>query len=128
MSTETYHLGDLLSVTTDRLLSPDHIHGVARLLTHMTGDTLMTHQLPLASDAMVPELLAQFPWLADVKPPRGADSTDLIAWLSRAVSVHGEHHVVQPAPHAWGDHDPMRDYHNQYPGGTVLPVVLDDDQ
>jgi hypothetical protein len=63
-----FHLGDLLSISDGRLLSPEHIGGVYKILNHMTGDNLMTHQLPLACDAMLPELLTQHPWLKDVDP------------------------------------------------------------
>jgi hypothetical protein len=56
MSDKRFHIGDLLSVTDGRLLSPNHVQGVIELLSHMTGDSLMTHQLPLAADAMEPEL------------------------------------------------------------------------
>src|SRR5881628_376125 len=93
-----FHIGDLLSVTDGRLLSPDHVAGVHKLLDHMTGDVLMTHQLPLAADAMTPELLQQHPWLKDFGPPENAELADLMAWLDWAVKEHGEFHDVEAAP------------------------------
>jgi hypothetical protein len=127
MSDTRFHIGDLLSITDGRLLSPDHIDGVARLLSHMTGDVIMTHQLPLACDAMQPELLLQHPWLKDFGPPEGADLPDLMAWLDWSAGEYGEYHEVQPAPHAWGTHDPIQDFHNQFPGKPVMGVVLPDE-
>jgi hypothetical protein len=59
-----FHLGDVLSITHDRLVSPSHIGGVYQILNYMTGDDLMTHQLPRAARQCKPELLRQHPQLA----------------------------------------------------------------
>ena len=64
MQTKQFHLGDVLSITTGRLVSPRHIDGVYDILNFMTGDNLFTHQLPRASDECKPYLVAQFPQLA----------------------------------------------------------------
>ena len=66
MKTKKFHLGDVLSITTGRLVSPRHMDGVYDILNFMTGDNLFTHQLPRASDECKPHLLAQFPQLAEV--------------------------------------------------------------
>jgi hypothetical protein len=64
-----FHIGDILSITDGRLISLDHIDGVYKILNYMTGESLMTHQLPRASKACRPILLKQFPKLAsdDIK-------------------------------------------------------------
>jgi hypothetical protein len=66
MSRETkkFHIGDVLSITTGLLVSPDHIGGVYNILNYMTRDNLFTHQLGRAADECKPYLLKQFPWLA----------------------------------------------------------------
>lgn len=112
MTNQQFHLGDLLSLTTERLMPPNGIDGVTRLLNHMAGDTLMIHQLPLAAEAMLPELLQQHPWLKDLVPPKGCDLPDLVAWFDWTVAGRGEHHDVEPAPLAWGTHDPIADLLN----------------
>ncbi|MDF1682415.1 MAG: hypothetical protein P1U46_01235 [Patescibacteria group bacterium] len=61
-----FHIGDVLSIITGRLLSPEGIGGVYKILNHMTGDKLFTHQLPRASDQCKPKLLEQYPALKDV--------------------------------------------------------------
>lgn len=61
-----FHLGDILSVTTARLISPRLMEGVYDILNYMTGEDLFTHQLPRASRACRPHLLKQFPQLANV--------------------------------------------------------------
>lgn len=62
--TREFDLGDILSITTDRLVSPRHIDGVYDILNFMTGDNLFTHQLPRAQDECRPRLLEQHPALA----------------------------------------------------------------
>lgn len=121
-TTKTFDLADILSVTTGVLLSP--VGGVYSILNWMTGDDLMTHQLPLAADAMTPELLLQHPWLKGLQPPKVAGLTALLAWLDRVVDAHGDLHEVAPAPLAWGRHDPISDFRNEYPGTPVLGVVV----
>lgn len=54
MTTKTFHIGDILSVTTSRLVSPSHIDGVYSILNWMTCDNLYTHQLPRAADECAP--------------------------------------------------------------------------
>lgn len=124
MTTQRFHIGHLLSVTTGQLLTPQpDISGVYEILNHMTGDSLMTHQLPLAADAMTPELIQQHPWLEGLMPPAKDDET-LMSWMAEVAQEHGEHHDVESAPLAWGTHDPIQDLHNEFPDTPVIGVVL----
>ena len=41
-----FYLGDVLSVAIDRLVSLRHMDGVYDILNFMTGDDLLTHELP----------------------------------------------------------------------------------
>jgi hypothetical protein len=96
---EQFHLGDILSITTNRLVSPDHIDGVYRIIDYMTGIPHFTHQLPRGADACRPYLLRQHPWLADVVPPKKfRDENHVVEWLSDLTSQYGERHVVDPLP------------------------------
>lgn len=63
MQSKQFHISDVLSITTGRLVSTRHMDGVYDILNFMTGDNLFTHQLPRASDECKPYLLAQFPQL-----------------------------------------------------------------
>ena len=47
--TKTFDLGTVLTVTTGRLLTD--IGNLYEILNFMTGDDLMTHQLPRATEA-----------------------------------------------------------------------------
>lgn len=63
--TRDFHLGDVLTVTTGRLLSPRHMEGIYDLLQFMTGQPVFTHQLGRVSDECKPSLYRQHPWLRD---------------------------------------------------------------
>jgi hypothetical protein len=65
-----FHISDVLSVTTGRLVSTRHIDGVYDILNFLTGDNLFTHQLPRANKECEPWLRTQFPQLF-------ADSPDM---------------------------------------------------
>lgn len=69
-----FHVGDLLSVSTHLLLSPTGMRGIYLILNHLTGDELMTHQLPAATEAVDEALLDEHPWLTDLTPPGGRRS------------------------------------------------------
>ncbi|MFI2349712.1 hypothetical protein ACH492_22195 [Streptomyces sp. NPDC019443] len=101
-------LADVLSVTTDKLLSRRHVDGVYDLLRHMTGQDVYTHQLGKVADACAPALIEQHPFLADLKPPTGLDRSDLYAWLVEAERIHGEEIAVAPLPE-WTHRDPIED-------------------
>ena len=113
MQTKQFHLGDVLSIATNRLVSPRHIDGVYDILNFMTGDNLFTHQLPRASDECKPYLVEQFPHLATaemdsaiaelddvLKVKSGkAEAKKIVAdWLAKQVSKYGEMFAVKPIP------------------------------
>lgn len=59
-----FHIGDALSVTTGKLVSPEHIGGVYKILNYMTSDDLFTHAVPRAIDVCKPFLIVAYPCLA----------------------------------------------------------------
>lgn len=127
MTTKTFHISDLLSIAPGILVSRDHIGGVYNILNHLTGDNLMTHQLPLASEAVMPDLLAQHPWLKEIAAPelRLNGEAECAAWVASIAAVHGEWHEVEAAPLAWGKHDPLLDLRNEYPNTPVIVIGVD---
>jgi hypothetical protein len=84
-----FPLGDVLSITTGRLLSPQGIGGVYEILNFITGDNLYTHQLPRACDECKPHLLKLFPKLASVDTT-AVTGDNWKAWLLDRVMEHGE--------------------------------------
>lgn len=118
-------LADLLSVSTGRLLSHDHMGGVYRVLNFLTGDSLMTHQLPAACEAMRPVLLEQLPWLAEVVPPAEATNDEVLAWRDWAEVEYGEaFEVTAPPSSIWGEHDAVQELVLMVGADRVIPIVL----
>ena len=46
-----FHISDILSITTGRLVATRHVEGIYDILGFMTGEELFTHQLPRASSS-----------------------------------------------------------------------------
>lgn len=102
-----FHLGDILSITTGRLVSLTHIGGVYEILNFMTGDSLFTHQLGRASNECRPHLLKQHPQLAEIAEPDLTPET-FRAWLDEQIARFGETLPVEPLPqHAHEFIDPI---------------------
>jgi hypothetical protein len=93
-----FHLGDILTVTTGRLVSPRLMDGLYDILNYMTNDNLFTHQLPRASDECAPYLLKQHPYLAAVAPPDFPTQDAAWEWLNEQVAIFGERLPVSPIP------------------------------
>jgi hypothetical protein len=95
MASQTFHLGDILSITTGYLVSLNRMDGVYRIIDYMTGVPHFTHQLPRASVPCAEHLLTQYPWLADVAPPAEfAGQNHVNSWLAEQVTKYGEYHEV----------------------------------
>lgn len=97
MKTERFHLGDVLSMTTGKLLSPSHMGGIYKIAQHLAGEPVWTHQLGRVMTESRPHLLAQFPAL---EPVTGEDVTpeNHQRWLAVMVETLGEWFDVLPMP------------------------------
>lgn len=126
--TRTFDLGDVLTVTTGRLVSRRGVEAIYDVLNHMTGDNLMTHQLPRACGECAPEILRQHPDLADVDlPEHFYGKADVFAWLDRQVARFGPTRDVTPLPAE--DHariDPLAELAMMRPDMPVIAIVTDD--
>lgn len=125
--TREFHIGDILSVTNDVLVSPRHVDGVYDLLGWMTGETLWTHQLPRCADECAPVLREWFPDLAAIDIPAGLNSFEkLAAWFESVAPEHGTTREVgrlNPADHT--SIDPITEMRMNHPHVEVIPVVKD---
>lgn len=90
-----FHIGDILSVTTGYLVSPEGMGGVYEILGYMTGESLFTHQLPRAAEACRGPLLTQHPQLADANCA-GVDTYNHASRLAALVDRFGETLPVAP--------------------------------
>lgn len=123
--TRDFPLADVLTVTTGRLLSHDHMAGVYRILNFLTGDDLMTHQLSRAAQACRPALVEQHPWLDGLTPPEDIDAPDLLAWLIAQEATHGDTVSVTPITD-WRHIDPIEELVDRVGSERVIAVVMDD--
>ncbi|MGS2645927.1 DUF7736 domain-containing protein [Streptosporangium sp. G12] len=124
-----FHLGDVLSVTTGRLVSPTHMGGVYGILNWMTGEDLFTYQLPRAARECAGPLLVQHADLADVEvPDEFADEAHVKAWLAEQVERFGETRFV--APLAPGEHtriDPITEMRTIRPDLPIDVLTIPED-
>lgn len=131
VTTKPMPLGDILSVTTGALVSRDHMDGLYRILNHMTGEPVFTHQIPRVGRECTPRLLEQHPQLADITVPDwsgGVDKDTVYAWLDEMEAIYGTELPVTPL--APGDHTsigPLTELAMNYPHLTVMPVVDEGD-
>ena len=127
--TKVFHLGQILSITTGRLVSPvgDHpIDGVYEVLNFLTKDDLCTNQLPRASKACKPWILLQKPELADVDA-RGVNGENWRQWLDRQVAEFGELHELTPLNEDdWTKIDPLQEAAAMVGDDKVIAVVARD--
>lgn len=115
-----FHIGDILSITTGYLVSPDGMGGVYAILNYMTGEHLFTHQLPRARAACAPSLLAQHPQLADADCT-GVTPENIAERLAELAARYGERLPV--APLVGGEYAP-RDPLAELREMTGKPIVV----
>lgn len=121
-----YHLGDLLSITTSRLVSPDGMDGVYRICDGVTGQQHFTHQLPRAARTIDPYLREQLPWLNEIEAPEFDGPNEVSPWLAGMVERYGEFHEVPPMPFgAYVGREPLAELEETVGPERVIPVVVD---
>lgn len=91
-----FHLGDILSITTSRMLSPTGMGGVHEIVTHMIGE-LATDMACIEERARcAAALLAQHPQLARlVDAGDKIDPSTVDAWLTKQITQFGERLAVE---------------------------------
>lgn len=86
-----FHIGDILSVLTKKMLSHENEKGVLRLLSYMTDDNIHTFQLPRVIEECIPELKRQFP-----------DWTQVVDFLTENVTPKNCLELTQQVVNEWG--------------------------
>lgn len=131
MTARSFHLGDVLSLTTDRLVSPSGFGAVHELVEYMAGEPVWTHQIPRVADECKPSLLAQHPDLAAIEVPDFSPGENAKAeveeWLALQVATFGDRREVEPLARV--DHtsiNPLDELAINHPDVKVVPVVLPD--
>lgn len=127
MTARTFALADILSVTTGKLLSHRHIDGVYDILNYMTGESLMTHQLPRAAEACRPSLIAQHPDLDGLDPSSDLDRDNLYGWLLDVERQYGQERPVSPVPAGdWQRQDALVELIDMVGADKVILVVVEE--
>lgn len=87
--TKDFHIGDILSITTSRLVSTRHMDGIYDILNWMTDENLFTHQIPRVRQEAKPVILAAHPQLVEIT---GDDVTpeNWQVWLAEKIARFGE--------------------------------------
>lgn len=119
---KSFHLSDILSVTTGRMLSTGHIDGICDILNYMTKDDLYTHQLPRAMEECGQFLLEQYPQLKEViVPDKFKDNFD--EWIQEQIARYGEYLPVESLPTGKHVHiDPAAEMRILKPDAKIVSV------
>lgn len=129
MTTKEFHIGDILSVTTGRLVSPRHVDGVYDLLSWMTAEPVWTHQLPRVANECAPSLRQQFPDLATLDVPEGLGSEEaVLLWLASLEPQHGTMRAVDRL--AAKDHtsiNPIAELKMKRPDMPIIGIEIEGD-
>ena len=123
---KNFHIGDVLSAATGRLVSPRHIGGVYDILGWMVGEDLMTHQLPRVSRECEPSLREQHPDLCSVEIPDTINSEEsMLSFLETLYPRFGE--MVPVTKLSTDDHtsiDPIAEIKMIRPDLPIIGVDL----
>lgn len=126
LAARVFDLGDILSVTTGKLVSPRLIDGVCDLLRHMTGESPYTHQIGRFQAECRPHLLRQHPHLRAVDAS-GVTRETWLTWLHEQKTRFGATLTVMPIPQ--DDHarrDPLVELTEMV--GPERIIVVDPDE
>lgn len=108
-TTKAFHLGDILSITHDRLVSLRHMEGVYDICNFLTQDSLYTHQLVRVHAECKAHLLALHPQLNQIAKVTDAEILAMPLerskpaewwkrWLETQVAQYGEYLDVTTIP------------------------------
>ncbi|WP_336630052.1 MULTISPECIES: DUF7736 domain-containing protein [unclassified Microbacterium] len=118
-----FHIGDILSILSGKLVSPSHIGGIYAICDWMTDRANMTHQLPRVSGEIEAQLREDFPDLAAVEVPAGLNSEEKVLSFLASLDM-GETRMVErlrdPADHT--DIDPIAEIRMINPNAKIITI------
>ena len=113
-----FHIGDVVSVTTGKLLSPRKMEGIYEILDFLTGDSLYTHELPFASKFAKPYLLSQHPELSGINKDE-INTENYKEKLDALVAEYGEYLEITNISDEWNSRNKTED-------DTILVIENDE--
>lgn len=131
MTTKTFHIGDVLTITSGVLVSPRHVDGIYDICSHMTGEDVFTHQLPRVAEEIEGDLRRQHPELCATQVPEGMDSEEAVMkFLAGLYEEFGEYVEVRsindPADHT--SIDPIAEMRMRNSNATIIGIRTSDDE
>jgi hypothetical protein len=121
-----FPLGEVLSIVTGKLLCD--VGGLYRVLDFLTGEALMTHQLPRAARVCRPFLAQQHPDLAAIDAST-VTATNWRDWLACQVRQFGKTRTLRPIPReAWERKDPLEEAVEMMGGDASRVIVVTTDR
>jgi len=134
-----FHLSDVLSATTGRLVSTRHMDGIYDIMGFVTGDPgISTIGLAMEFERVKGEILNQHPQLRDAAATfpnldsisdRKKREQAIAGWLDQQVKKFGETLEIKPAQVAIAlDLDEQTDFVRSInPKINITPIVIDED-
>jgi len=121
----SFSLGAILAVTHGCLLC--EMSEVYDILNYLTGENLMTHQLPRAAKTAGPDLLRQFPDLLHIDVS-GITPKNVRRRMAALMKHYGATRSVAPLPpHLYESRDPISEL-IEIRGGSVGIIVVTVDE
>lgn len=96
MKTKEFHISDILSVTTDRLVSNRGMDGVYDILKFMTQTDVYTIQIPRAIATCGPVILSKYPQLEKVDMSGMKENPE--KWVKIQEDKYGEYLSIDTIP------------------------------
>lgn len=91
-----FHLGDVLSITTGRLLAPAGFGAVHDLVSYMIGQVANDSACIAMRSTCAAALIKQHPPLCDARPALSISGAELDAWMADQIRTMGEYLDVLP--------------------------------
>ncbi|KHE73167.1 hypothetical protein [Halobacillus sp. BBL2006] len=92
-----FHISDILTIQTGKMLSIRNMEGVYDILNYMTEDSLHTHQIPRALDECQPYIKEQFPEFEEIDLS-DVDDSSLLARMEEVEKEYGSYFEVERLP------------------------------
>jgi len=122
-----FHLGDVLTITTGRVLGVNGMDGIYKILNYMTGENLFTHQIPRASQQARPHIITQHPQLANVVLPDEINNDNCKAVVEELCAKHGAWFSLEPiAEDLQRPCNPIEELTGMIPAEKIVTVVTNE--
>jgi hypothetical protein len=123
-----FKLSDVISVYSGILLSNGGVTGLYEVLNYLTGQTLMTHQLPRAANECKDGISNQLPFLKNpefdfaiaelkemLKTESGKKEPELLClgWLAKQEALYGKTVRLKPIPESYNPKNPITEIINR---------------